>query len=518
MNPNSHIVPFFNKAADLKDGLNQLGLRNASEALYTMLLPGLNNVSNRIRYYSFYCWLIGEFYKGKERFSEKEFNKYIRYSEYLLALIHSKGNGIDGIPGITHALKIRSQGVYEFDLQIGTYNSQDKTDKDTYWANPGGVLKQYYSSSLKDMAILKENNDISSILNISKEERIINGYMIAESFAKNVGSDGTKFLNIVQRGKVTSTELDELETSFNMRKFPKQSDEIDLIVKLLLQEDYPASKLEFDSRKSTYYRKSTIRYYLKYFSQRENNESFAKYMYDKFLEKCSDDNCVLGWYRYYLNDNWQYQCSVIFVALLNQLAEYKDWQDALNVATKLAQSIIDDLGKDYIEASVQDVCNSIEQNKIVPKVQKGNLDTDAAPAVVNLLKMYIDNKDVRSKESDYREAFPSAMNVDFYTFMDEIDCSLETNFLEWLKDFILKKIIYCHYKVALRKYLQTGIASQKFIYENGKIRFLNGSEATHTVPRIGTLFDFVSDLELIDDNGITDKGVRLLNKLEEGYV
>ena len=68
MQLNSHKVPFFNKTVDLKAGLNQLGLKNASEALFTSLLPGLNNVSNRIRYYAFYCWLIGEFYKNRESF------------------------------------------------------------------------------------------------------------------------------------------------------------------------------------------------------------------------------------------------------------------------------------------------------------------------------------------------------------------------------------------------------------------------------------------------------------------
>lgn len=173
MQLNSHKVPFFNKTADLKVGLNQLGLRNASEALFTSLLPGLNNVSNRIRYYSFYCWLIGEFYKNRESFTDKEFYKYIRYSEYLLALIHSRGEGAEGIPGITYALSTRSQGGSNFDLQSGTYNSQGNTKSETYWANAGGVLRQYYSSSLKDIAILKENNEKNSILNISKEDGLV---------------------------------------------------------------------------------------------------------------------------------------------------------------------------------------------------------------------------------------------------------------------------------------------------------------------------------------------------------
>lgn len=512
MQINSHIAPFFNKTVNLKVGLNQLGLRNASEALFTSLLPGLNNVSNRVRYYSFYCWLINEFYKDKESFTNNEFYRYIRYSEYLLALIHTNEEESNGIPGITYALNIRAQNGSYIDLKSGTYNSHGNTQMDTYWANPGGVLRQYYSSSLKDIAILKENNERTSILNISKEEGLINGYMLAEAFAMSIGEDGAKFLRIVKRGSVTSEELYELSTSFHMRKFPKQSKERDLIIRLLLQKDYPASEQEFA------YRRSTIYHYLKYFSTKRRDMSFTRYMYDAFLAGHSDDDCILGWYRYYLNDNWQYQSSVIFVALLNLLSKFPDWLDTSIVVEELALSIIKDLGNKCKEISLKDVCISIEKNEIESNSQRGNLDTEAAPALINLLMMYNTNKHVRNKRLNYREAFPSAVNSDFYAFMDEIDKSLETNFYKWLKDYILKKIIYNHYQVALRKYLQTGIASQKFIYENGMIRFLNGSEATHTAPRIDTLNDFLSDLELINDKGISDKGNQLLKELEETEI
>jgi hypothetical protein len=200
------------------------------------------------------------------------------------------------------------------------------------------------------------------------------------------------------------------------------------------------------------------------------------------------------------------------------LSNNPDWQDASIMAEELALSIINDLDIKYKDASLKDVCISIEKEDIKCNPQRGNLDTEAAPALVNLLMMYNTNKDVRSKRPDYRDAFPIAENSDFYSFMDEIDKSIETNFYEWLKDYILKNIIYRHYQVALRKYLQTGIASQKFIYENGMIRFLNGSEATHTAPRIDTLNDFISDLELIIDNKISDKGIQLLNELKEAEI
>ena len=84
------------------------------------------------------------------------------------------------------------QGGFEFDLQAGTYNSQGNTRSDTYWANAGGVLRQYYSSSLKDIAILKENNEKNSILNISKEDGLVSGSMLAEVFAKNITAENIK--------------------------------------------------------------------------------------------------------------------------------------------------------------------------------------------------------------------------------------------------------------------------------------------------------------------------------------
>lgn len=97
MKANEAIIPFFNKTPELVAGLNQLGMRNQAEVLFTSLLPGLNNVSNRVRYYSFYCWLIREFYREREQVVESEFNQFIRRAEYLLALVHTKGEGVQGI-------------------------------------------------------------------------------------------------------------------------------------------------------------------------------------------------------------------------------------------------------------------------------------------------------------------------------------------------------------------------------------------------------------------------------------
>jgi hypothetical protein len=49
-------------------GLNPLGLQNTSEATYATILSGITNLTNRIRYYGFYCWLL-EYYAHYKRYT-----------------------------------------------------------------------------------------------------------------------------------------------------------------------------------------------------------------------------------------------------------------------------------------------------------------------------------------------------------------------------------------------------------------------------------------------------------------
>lgn len=65
---------------------------------------------------------------------------------------------------------IHSKGENIISLQSKVYNNQGYTRSGTYWVNAGGILRQYYSSSLRDMAILKENINKISAMNVSKEE------------------------------------------------------------------------------------------------------------------------------------------------------------------------------------------------------------------------------------------------------------------------------------------------------------------------------------------------------------
>ena len=72
---NQYYSPFLGDYKSLSVGLNPLGIRTASEQLFTTLLPGLNVVTLRIRYYSFYCWLMKCFYANRTEASRLDFQR-----------------------------------------------------------------------------------------------------------------------------------------------------------------------------------------------------------------------------------------------------------------------------------------------------------------------------------------------------------------------------------------------------------------------------------------------------------
>ena len=68
-------------------GLDHLGVQAPCIALYGQLLPGITNVTDRARYYSFHPWLIRSFEQRYRDHSINKFRRVLRRAECLFALI-----------------------------------------------------------------------------------------------------------------------------------------------------------------------------------------------------------------------------------------------------------------------------------------------------------------------------------------------------------------------------------------------------------------------------------------------
>ena len=56
--PNETPFPFWGSSRNTKGGRDPLAVQNSSVVIYTNMITGITNVTARVRYNGFFCWLL----------------------------------------------------------------------------------------------------------------------------------------------------------------------------------------------------------------------------------------------------------------------------------------------------------------------------------------------------------------------------------------------------------------------------------------------------------------------------
>ena len=80
-----------------KNGLDPLGLQNTSVGIYQKLIPGISNVTLRVRYYGFYAWLAAVYTERTRDTDPKAWQRFIRRAEALYALTSQRQGNEYGV-------------------------------------------------------------------------------------------------------------------------------------------------------------------------------------------------------------------------------------------------------------------------------------------------------------------------------------------------------------------------------------------------------------------------------------
>ena len=192
-------------------GLDHLAVQAPCINVYGRLLPGITNVTDRARYYSFYPWLIWAFdQRGWTKYDD-EFVERFRRADCLFSMISLRHELVSGSDDEDHAgamVGSNTLGPVVRELQSGTSiaisdYSKQKGAKTRYFASKLGGLGQYYLGVLRELAIL--DGDSKSGLRYTRQL----GQLIAERL--DHGIDRRVFLDVVEADMVSTHELDALE-------------------------------------------------------------------------------------------------------------------------------------------------------------------------------------------------------------------------------------------------------------------------------------------------------------------
>ena len=154
------VTPFWGAPTEKLGGRDPLGIQNSSVVVYSTLVPGLTNLTQRVRYNGFYCWLLRGIAKHLIQIDPSlvdvrdEQLRYIRRAELLLAYIMVGNQELgdpNGVSGSQFARKHLSDAE-DIDLALGA-DRENGLDK-TYWRNSMGVFGQYYVGALIQLGLV----------------------------------------------------------------------------------------------------------------------------------------------------------------------------------------------------------------------------------------------------------------------------------------------------------------------------------------------------------------------------
>ena len=209
-------------------GQDQLGCQAPCELTYSQLLPGITNVTDRARYFSFYPWVAWSLDKRFPAANENRYVELYRRADCLYTLIAAQESKTSGSVRQAEAMIGRLRLLPALDrltsgtpLRLSDYATQEEVNE-RYFKNRMGGLGQYYVGSLAELGVCAK---APSGPWIKYTEEF--GEVLANSFDSVLPSEA--FWAAVELNAITIEDLIALK-DFSPHLLKDGSDEQDLLL------------------------------------------------------------------------------------------------------------------------------------------------------------------------------------------------------------------------------------------------------------------------------------------------
>jgi hypothetical protein len=526
-------------------GLDHLGVQAPCINIYSQLLPGITNVTDRARYYSFYPWVFWSF--QKKGWNDKEqLVKMFRRADCLFTLIAARhdlitegktsySGGTVGKNTLEPKLKELSS---EQSLKLSDYAHRNPDDASRYFMSKFGGLSQYYFGVLRDLKLFKGDSIESA--SVIKET----GGEIAKAFDEEVPSE--LFLSIVENDHVTLEDLDKL-LPFSPVNLASSTKEKELLTKLLLKGVSPflndTSELDITTDSaSAVARSKTMAYQLLLAKKTSNNEhEFNVTLFRKLTYSQSGfelDNLDLPLSLKETTQQWQvYSCSEmlsialqgVFFAMLqaikpelaltstHELAEYF-WKQGIG-ATVLNNANAQNTQHYFINTFktlplMHDWQNdnhelqSVDQILSITSYRTGDIPEEELVSLINhcliiLIAICAREENLQASENipstpEYSSKYP----VNLRTVQAKLNNEFANhNIVEAMISFSQQYCLENHWRVAMRKLRYQSQNTFRFEASERGLIVNAVPSATHTSPRFYQSTQVMKDLGLLSTTG-----------------
>ncbi len=226
-------------------GQDQLGSQAPCEMTYSQLLPGITNVTERARYFSFYTWVTWSFDHRLKNLGPEEYVEHFRRADCLYTLIaaHEATSSNYQRPAerMVGRLKLSpAVGRLEEDgsLRLSDYATLEDNGS-RYFQNELGGLGQYYAGPLMELGLCKRASS-GPWIQYSKTS----GSSLAEAVQESLPV--TEFWEAVEKDLITVETLTRLH-DFAPRRLINGSVEHRQLLDIMLERDQASNETKSGS-------------------------------------------------------------------------------------------------------------------------------------------------------------------------------------------------------------------------------------------------------------------------------
>jgi hypothetical protein len=522
-------------------GLDHLGVQAPCIALYGQLLPGITNVTDRARYYTFHPWVLWSFEKRYKDHSLDEFRRVLRRAECLFALIairHARklGDSDDGRHGKAMVGRDKLLRIdEESDFSLDEYAALDGPNR--YFKNKLGALGQYYFGPLRDLRILDRSPDGTGYPPGYDRER---GRALAEAFASAVPEDA--FFQVMGRTSTSWEDLDEL-AAFCPCGLLNNPAEHDLLLDLFL------ARSEAFQGDGGLTRRASLGLMLDLAGRDARDPEYA---FEGVLRGAAYSGALTdgspwqvvetfqraqrGWGTYQRNEMLSLAAQGLFAAVLRAIERDRagcilEAGDAADVAVGLLPSLAGKLALplgDLVAEVRRDLPALTDWLNPGHELQRGwrlqglrlddeQLEDVASESIAILLALLargVDEYPYGDFELDPEYFDPREVHLLSLRQLSRNDWSAMT-VERWVRWLAVHWGIARHLRVALRKLRGERRDTFRIRPLEGELRVVEAPAPTYTIPRVSRSMQILRDLGLVDNNDegtvvLTDRGLQEL--------
>jgi hypothetical protein len=505
-----------------KNGLDPLGMQNSSVNLYQTLVPGIGNVTLRMRYYGLYAWLSWVYANRIRDTNPQSWQRIIRRTEALYALIAQRRGDEGGVTGTEWARNtLDDLGGRKIDFAA---DAEPKSPT-YYFKLAWGAYGLAYASQLFQVGIFEEAHE--HLIAVPSADM---GEKLAQAFEKELGELSAPFYGAIQRGKVSLDELDRF-ARLAPSGIRKSGPERKLYEDILFAHVRPENPNDISRRSSLLLilkiadqlkrgpTPEEVRWIL-YAGKDQNGWAFEPGT--KALEAQTE-----RWRIFHANDLCHVALECLLKFILDKLGDYPRGIEPSVLIARCAEEITATVKKlpSCWNAFVARL--SVPENAYDPSIKESEwalaseimavrraadyCSPEVAWKALTLLGLL--HKRFRANAQAITQELHGLDLTAFHSLLTEgryLDQCGDTAFPDTVAQIMDERVMRRHLWVALRKFQRQGDYTFLIETDDGLVRLRDKDGPVFTNPRLGPAVRFLRDIHLVDDGGLTPRGAEVL--------